>query len=179
VNARRRKQTSGPDCSRRFLLQAITVDQTPWHAATVSHENVEVVDLQIVVDAPTAAVWDAFMNEEERSRWWSYLSLEAHPGGHLIERWRDCRGQPRTTCGQVLQVEAPHRLRCSWRDDDWPESTDVELTLRPAGDATCVRIRHTGWQRLGARGSELCSTHVGGWQLHLANLKRFLERCGS
>jgi uncharacterized protein YndB with AHSA1/START domain len=145
----------------------------------VSHENVEVVDLQIVVDAPTAAAWDAFTNEEDRRRWWSYLSLEAHPGGQLIERWRDLRGQQRTTCGQVLEVEAPYRLRCSWRDDDWPESTDVELTLRPAGDATCVRIRHTGWQRLGTRGSELCSTHVGGWQLHLANLKRFLERSGS
>ena len=133
------------------------------------------VDLQIVVSAPRSAVWDAFASEEDRSRWWSYLSLDAHPGGQLIERWRDATGQERTTSGEVLEVEAPHRLRCSWRDDDWPQSTDVELTLRPGADATCVRIRHSGWERLGAPGRELCLTHVGGWQAHLANLKRFLE----
>lgn len=54
----------------------------------MSRENVEVVDLQIVVSAASSAVWDAFANEEDRRRWWSYLSLEAHPGGQLIERWR-------------------------------------------------------------------------------------------
>lgn len=145
----------------------------------MSPENVEVVDLQIVVSAPSSAVWEAFVNEEDRRRWWSYLSLEAHPGGQLIERWRDPSGQDRTTSGEVLEVEAPHRLRCSWRDDDWPESTDVELTLRPTADVTCVRIRHSGWERLGALGPDLRSTHVGGWQVHLANLKRFLEPSGS
>ena len=142
-------------------------------------ENLEVVDLEIVVSASGPAVWSAFVNEEDRSRWWSYLSLEAHPGGRLIERWRDPSGQERTTSGHVLEVEAPHRLRCSWRDDDWPESTEIELTLRPTDGATCVRLRHSGWERLGVLGPELCATHVAGWQAHLANLKRFVERCSS
>ena len=38
-----------------------------------------------------------------------------------------------------------------------------------------MRLTHAGWERLGER-SSLRSAHEKGWAMHLAGLKRYVER---
>ncbi len=134
------------------------------------------LEIETVVAAPADAVWRALADDERRLSWWSYLELDVRPGGRLIERWHGGGGRARTTSGEVVEARAPHHLRCTWRDDDWPAETQVELTLRAEPGGTRVRVLHTGWRRLGARGARLLPAHADGWRRHLENLKRFVER---
>ena len=72
-------------------------------------------------------------------------------------------------------ADRARRLRASWRDDAWPAETEVELTMREEGEATRLRLRHSGWHRL-PDGAPLRSAHREGWSLHLAGLKAYAER---
>ena len=133
------------------------------------------VELDIAIHAPVGAVWQALVSDEHRRAWWSHLELAPRPGGVVVERWRNDAGREMTTRGHVLEVEPPHRLRCTWRDDDWPASTEVEFKLRSEGETTCVRLRHIGWERLGEDAARLAAAHRAGWLTHLENLKAHAE----
>ena len=99
----------------------------------MSSEASDALELDVLIDAPTALVWSAFAERQHREAWWSYLSLDTPPSGQLLERWRDAHGQERQTRGQVLEADPARRLRCSWRDDDWPSATQVELAIGEEG----------------------------------------------
>ena len=141
----------------------------------MSEPSPDDVGVEIAVAAPIAAVWRALVDDHHRHAWWPYLDLEARRGGRFVERWRDADGRAVTTSGEVLEIEAPHRLRCTWRDEDWPAATEVELVLSADGEATRVRVGHAGWQRLGELGGRLRPQHADGWRMHLASLKRYVE----
>ena len=136
----------------------------------------DAIRLEIALTAPVLAVWDAIVNDEHRAAWWPYLELDARPAGRLTERWRNAEGREVVTSGDVVEAHAPHRLRSTWRDDDWVGTTDVELELLTEGNGTRLRLRHYGWDRLGERGRSLRAAHVAGWQTHLRNLKAYVER---
>jgi uncharacterized protein YndB with AHSA1/START domain len=133
------------------------------------------VELEMVIGAPLGRVWQALVSVEHRAAWWSYLELDPRPGGVVVERWRNDAGREVTTGGQVLELEPPRRLRCTWRDDDWPAFTDVEFDLQSENETTRVKLRHVGWERLGGDGARLAAAHRTGWRLHLENLKAFAE----
>ena len=71
----------------------------------------------------------------------------------------------------VLGFDAPRNLRLAWRWAGEEHSTDVEITLQSAADAsTRVRVRHTGFVS-----DEERASHVEGW----ANcLQRLVDRYG-
>jgi uncharacterized protein YndB with AHSA1/START domain len=135
----------------------------------------EVVELEIAIQAPVETVWQALVSADHRRGWWSYLELDPRPGGLVTERWRNDAGREVTTAGHVLELESPRRLRCTWRDDDWPAATELELDLRYENDTTHVRLRHVGWERLGEDSARLAAAHRAGWQMHLENLTAFVE----
>ena len=134
----------------------------------------DLLELEISVHAAAPTVWKAIVDDERRRDWWSYLDLDARSGGRLVEHWRDADGKPQTTTGEVLEAEAPHLLRCTWQDDDWPAATEIELRITDEDHGARVRLRHAGWERLGEWRS-LRSAHEQGWKMHLANLKRYAE----
>jgi uncharacterized protein YndB with AHSA1/START domain len=80
-----------------------------------------------------------------------------------------------TTRGTVLRIEAPHRLDLSWRDDDWPEATEVSMLLESRGESTRLQLCHAGWARLGAEGEALAEAHRTGWAAHLRALRHHAE----
>jgi len=134
-----------------------------------------VVVVEVAVAAPAAEVWRALTDDDRRHAWWPDLELEARVGGRLVERWRNGAGRAVTTSGAVLSVEPPERLRCSWRDDDWPEATEVELVVRDERGGAVVRLEHAGWERLGDAAATLADAHADGWRMHLADLKAYAE----
>lgn len=71
----------------------------------------------------------------------------------------------------VLTFEAPRALRLAWRWAGEEHSTDVEITLERAADATTrVIVRHTGFVSAEER-----ENHVEGWS-HC--LQRLVDRYG-
>ena len=72
---------------------------------------------------------------------------------------------------QVLTFEAPHRLRLAWRWAGEEHTTDVELELEEAADATTrVIVRQTGFATAEER-----AEHVDGWS---SCLQRLVARHG-
>ncbi len=111
----------------------------------------DVLDVSLAIPAPVAAVWEALVDERRRAAWWSYLELDARSGGALVERWHDAF-RPRTTVGEVLEVEEPRRLRWRWRDDDWPADTEVEVSLEDDRRGDARTLRRVGVGRARAAG---------------------------
>ena len=72
---------------------------------------------------------------------------------------------------QVLTFEAPHRLRLAWRWAGEEHTTDVELELEEAADATTRAIvRQSGFATAEER-----AEHVDGWA---SCLQRLVDRHG-
>ena len=142
----------------------------------MSEVGPDAIELEVAVAAPVLAVWQAIVNDEHRRAWWSYLELDARPGGRLTERWRDDEGREIVTSGEVVEAQAPHRFRSTWRDDAWLAATEVELELLTEGNGTRLRLRHDGWEHLGDVGRSVRAAHVEGWQRHLGKLKAYVER---
>jgi uncharacterized protein YndB with AHSA1/START domain len=163
--------TSAPRVER--LLERLAHGSDEGVASDDTHQLA--VELEIVIGAPVERVWQALVRAEHRAAWWSYLELDPRPGGVVVERWRNGAGREVTTGGQVVELEPPRRLRCTWRDDDWPAFTEVEFDLRSESETTRVNVRHVGWERLGGDGARLAAAHRIGWRLHLENLKAFAE----
>ncbi|MFW6090376.1 MAG: SRPBCC family protein [Actinomycetota bacterium] len=133
-----------------------------------------VVEESATVDVPIDRAWHAIIDSAARSAWWSYLSLEAEPGGRFEERWTDEDGRPKRTRGSVLALVPPELLRLSWADDDWPGTTEVEVRLHRTGGATTIQVRQRGWEGLDD-GEALAEEHRAGWKMHLANLRNYLR----
>jgi uncharacterized protein YndB with AHSA1/START domain len=94
--------------------------------------------------------------------------LEGRAGGRLYERWADGAEHP---WGTVTVWEPPARFACTWAPSLEPEAhTLVEVSFEADGDATLVRLTHTGWEALGSRAAEQRAGYDAGWPEVLAGL---------
>lgn len=81
-----------------------------------------------------------------------------------------------TDAGEILEIEAPHRLVMTWRNEFMPEATAegygrFVAEVEAAGDATKLTITHS----IGVENSKLIAAVSGGWPRILSNLKSLLE----
>ena len=127
----------------------------------------QVVEVETRIDAPPDVVFEYFTDSEMYVRWMGLgadLDLRVDgeytlsmPGGHKA-------------MGRYLVVDPPHRLTFTWgwegNSDLLPGSTTVEITLVPDGDATIVRLRHSGLPT-----DELRQLHGQGWTRYLGRLR--------
>lgn len=103
------------------------------------------------------------------------MDIDTRLAGHFEEHWADSEGRQMRTFGHVVDVIPGRLLRLSWTDEDWPEPTTVEIRLHDAAGGTAVVVHHSGWERL-PDGEQLAARHLEGWQMHLDNLRAFLEQ---
>jgi uncharacterized protein YndB with AHSA1/START domain len=81
-------------------------------------------------------------------------------GGRVYERL----GDEVAVWGVVNAWDPPNRVAFSWQTNpNWPGDTEVEITFTPELGGTRVRLRHTGWERLGDRAEEARASYAGGW----------------
>jgi uncharacterized protein YndB with AHSA1/START domain len=88
--------------------------------------------------------------------------IEPRVGGRIFER--TARGEEHDW-GEVTAWEPPNRIAYIWHlRQDRADATEVEIGFQPAEpDGTTVSITHRGWERLGARASELRERNQLGW----------------
>jgi uncharacterized protein YndB with AHSA1/START domain len=124
------------------------------------------LEVEVRVEARPESVFRYFVEPDLYVRWQgSRADLDPRPGG----RFRVLMEDGSVASGEYLEVDPPRRVSFSWgwegKEDLPPGSTTVEVTLEPDGDATVVRLRHTGlptddWRRV----------HRDGWVSFLGTL---------
>ena len=102
---------------------------------------------------------------EEIDRWWRHgqkyriagkhpgrLTFECELGGRLFETVERGTGPRTYVVGKVLAWNPPEHFALEWRNVTFKahENTLVEVTFRPAGDGTMVRVVHSGWSSIRA-----------------------------
>jgi uncharacterized protein YndB with AHSA1/START domain len=81
-------------------------------------------------------------------------------GGRVYERL----GDEVAVWGVINVWEPPNRVAFSWKTNpNWQDDTEVEITFTPEGSGTRVRLRHTGFERLGDRAEAAHASYAGGW----------------
>lgn len=129
---------------------------------------------EALVAASVQVVWRDFTLAERLADWYWPPRFETTAIVELRElgRWQVRSGPVDLAVeATVLTFEAPHSLRLAWRWAGEEHSTDVELELQPAADATTrVIVRHSGFATAEER-----DRHVEGWS---GCLQRLVDRYG-
>jgi uncharacterized protein YndB with AHSA1/START domain len=88
---------------------------------------------------PVERVWDAIVDPDALAQWLMPNDFEPRVG----HRFHFDAGPPRGEIeAEVLEVDAPHRMRLRWMIDDTP--TTVTITLRADDGGTVLRLEHAG-----------------------------------
>ena len=129
------------------------------------------IELDALVACSPGAAFEYFTRDI--GRWWPLarhscsearaagVAFEERLGGRLIET--DVDGK-QYVWGTVLAWEPGRRLTFSWHPAKPADNAlTVAITFEAAGDATRVRLVHTGWERLGAGAAEARSQYANGW----------------
>lgn len=126
-----------------------------------------VIELERRIAAPPETVF-AYFTDPERYRAWQGVAaeLDPRPGGLFRVVQNDAGFVAR---GEFVDVDPPRRVVFTWGwegiDGLLPGESRVEVTLRPVGDGTLLRLRHSGLPSEPAR-----QLHAYGWGEGLDNL---------
>ncbi len=120
----------------------------------------QLVDIEIDIEAPPHLVFDLFTTAEGLTQWMaSEASVDLRPDGS----WRWVHDDGNACSGSYELIDRPHRLAFTygWErgpfSDVEPGSTRVDVTFAPTGSGTRVHLRHHGL--VGDRPEQ----HRGGW----------------
>ncbi|MGH7568214.1 MAG: SRPBCC family protein [Gemmatimonadales bacterium] len=151
----------------------------------MTYEIVETIEIA----ATPQRVFRALTDPAQLRAWWgdpavcvaTHWELDARVGSRWRSRWHwttpDGRGEKGgggarpdfEIGGEVLAVEPPRHLVCSWRDDRYPQVplTTVRYELQATVTGVRVRVIHSGF---GGPTPDF-QDYRGGWALVLAKLK--------
>jgi uncharacterized protein YndB with AHSA1/START domain len=129
-------------------------------------------------DAPIAAVFDAWTQEEVLRRWFhaevgwetSEASVDLQVGGEVRVVMRDpATGSEYGGGGRYTEIDPPRRLAFTWLWDGNPKRQLIEIDFEEAGGVTTVRFTHRDlWNE------EAVRSHEDGWNTCFDNLERVL-----
>ena len=126
----------------------------------------EDVDLSIRINAQPETVFPYFIDPKRMVAWMGLsVEVDARPGG----RYRVRVNSGGIAVGEFVEIVPPTRVVWTWgwegNTEVPPGSSTVEVTLTPDGDATLVRLRHSGLPDDGWR-----DKHNAGWGHYVARL---------
>jgi uncharacterized protein YndB with AHSA1/START domain len=126
----------------------------------------QAIEREIRIEADPETVFEFFTDPAKAVLWMgSKATFDPRPGGvyrlEMNEQW--------ITSGEFVEVDPPRRVVFTW---GWegdgaptpPGSSTVEVTLRPDGDGTLVRLIHRDLP-----GNDV-APHATGWDLYLPRL---------
>jgi uncharacterized protein YndB with AHSA1/START domain len=142
---------------------------------------VDFVTRETSVSADSDTVWAALTDPAQIARWFGdSAEVDLRVGGAVRFGWP--AGE--ISRGVVIALEPGSRWVFRWdvfgSIDDPGLFTVVELTLRPEGSRTVVRVTESGLQALADAGvapdlEELIEEHVDGWRNEIGDLAAYLE----
>lgn len=131
------------------------------------------IELEIQIDAPISAVWNALTDPEKLANWFPReASGTTGKGGAVTLTWDDdCEW---TTNIDVWEPDAHLRWVDSPSSGDAPEVA-IDFHLEVRGGATFVRLVHSGFSASSDWDDSYEATK-GGWTYFLDNLRHYLQR---
>ncbi|HEX6711803.1 MAG TPA: SRPBCC domain-containing protein [Thermoleophilaceae bacterium] len=126
----------------------------------------QVVECEIRIEASPETVFEFFTDPAKAVQWMGQTAtLDPRVGGiYKVTMSNDW-----VVVGEYVEVDPPRRVVFTWGWEDGvaftpPGSSTVEIDLIPDGDATLVRLVHSGLP------SEASAAHRGGWEKFLPRL---------
>jgi uncharacterized protein YndB with AHSA1/START domain len=133
------------------------------------------IELTRTIAAPPEAVFRALTDADELTKWFA-TSADSDPrtGGAFDYRFEFAEDESRNHSygGVYGEVVANERVSYPWRSR--LGDTRVDVTLRPSGESTELRLVHSGWGE-SSEWRESLRMHEEGWRFFLDNLKSWLE----
>ena len=134
------------------------------------------IELTKQIAASPETVFHALTDPDELSRWWTTSAdSDARTGGAFDYRF-EFENEPERNhayTGKYDAIAANERVAFPWVGR--LGTTKVDITLRPSGDGTTLRLVHSGWGE-GGEWPAAVEMHEQGWGFFLENLKSYLER---
>lgn len=143
------------------------------------------IEQEIVIDAPVERVWSVLTDPGYVGKWFGQgepIRIDLRPGGfmHLDH------GEYGIFPCRIEKVDPPNLLVYRWASA-YPgdEATDsnstlVEFTLTPDGEATRLRVVESGFAALtippARQSTASYESHTKGWPEVLGNLRRYAEQ---
>ena len=143
------------------------------------------IEQETLIHAPVERVWELITEAEHLGRWFgdAGAEIDLRPGGAMVLCWTD-NG---TSRGRVVAVEPGTRFSYRWapfKDPSGEEpvegnSTLVEFTLQPDGDATRLRVAESGFASLATSDQQRAKNLEGnteGWAQEIGELREYAEK---
>jgi uncharacterized protein YndB with AHSA1/START domain len=143
------------------------------------------IERETTIAAPVERVWAVLTEADHITSWFTGggTEIELRPGGPMLLQFAE-HGSVRA---RVEAVEPPHRFAYRWTahhaedgaEPDEGNSTLVEFTLAPDGDATRLRVVETGFAALATTDEQRQGNYddnVGGWKQVLDQLDAHVGR---
>lgn len=126
-----------------------------------------VIEKTIRIDAPREHVFGVLTKREELARWLSVKEFQPRLGG----RFQMFEGDG-AAVGEIVEFEPPRVVAWTWDWQDQPFGvrTIVRFQLEAEGNATVVRLTHTG-----IADAERREMHAHGWEYYIGRLKSVAE----
>jgi uncharacterized protein YndB with AHSA1/START domain len=145
------------------------------------------IERETVINAPVERVWTLITEAEHLGRWFgdAGAEIDLRPGGAMVLRW----SEHGTALGRVVAVEPRTRFSYRWapfKDPGGDEPVDgnstlVEFTLQPEGDATRLRVVESGFASLATseqQRAENLNGNTEGWAYETGELREYAEKVG-
>lgn len=124
------------------------------------------------ITASPGRIWNALIDPARTARYWGHHNVSTWAPGERWEHRRVTDGGTETV-GEVLEVDPPRRLACSWartgEEHDPGRVSRVTFDLEPRGEWVTVTLTHEGLP------DDQVSGVGAGWPFVLASMKAYLE----
>jgi uncharacterized protein YndB with AHSA1/START domain len=143
------------------------------------------IERETLINAPVERVWELITEAEHLGRWFgdAGAEIDLRPGGAIVLRWAEYG----TNRGRVVAVEPHTRFSYRWapfkdpggEEPDDGNSTLVEFTLQPEGDATRLRVVESGFASLATSDEQRAKNLNGntdGWAQEIGELREYAEK---
>ena len=126
-----------------------------------------VVEREIRIQARREHVFELLSSRENFARWMPAAIFAPRVGENVEFRFVLKDGGKKATVGEITAYDPPSRIAFTWdfKDDPLDARTEVTIDLIPEGQATLVRLTHTGFVE-----EEEAAKHSEGWGYWLARL---------
>jgi uncharacterized protein YndB with AHSA1/START domain len=142
----------------------------------------EVIEHEIVINAPLEVVWRTVTEPDQISRWFAKeIDVDFEPGAQGSMTFRESE-TPQVVNISIESVDPQHSLVYRWNYPDGTQATPanstlVEFTLAAEGERTRLRVVETGvgdtdWTD--TRKGEFTAEHTRGWVVLIDRLAELL-----
>ena len=127
-----------------------------------------VVEREVRIQAPRETVFPLIATREGFSRWMPVTQLEPRVGGSITFAFAPESGGISVAHGEITAFKPPEHIAFTWNMDDESSDlqTEVSIDLIAEGNATLVRLTHTGFAD-----EKTFEGYNGGWVYFLDRLQ--------